>query len=165
MQSQINIVQVNVSELKPADYNPRKSSEKETQDLKDSITKFGLLDPIIVNGSVERRNVVIGGHFRLRVAKDLGYLQVPVVYIDIPDVEKEKELNLRLNKNQGSWDLLLLSKFDPGLLRGVGFAHDDMQKIFDASASEDGFNAEEEYSKIDQPVTQPGDLWLLGRHK
>ncbi len=46
--------------------------------------------------------MVIGGHFRLKVAKDLGYTEVPVVYIDIPDIEREKELCLRLNRNQGN---------------------------------------------------------------
>ena len=87
----------NVKELNPAPYNPRKWSEDAITQLTESIKSFGLVDPILVNSSPNRKNVVIGGHFRLKVAKDLGIKEVPVVYIDIPDIEREKELNVRLN--------------------------------------------------------------------
>lgn len=113
MQSQIEITQVKIEELNPSPYNPRKASDKEVEDLKKSITSFGLVDPIIVNSNPGRRNIIVGGHFRLRVAKELGFSEVPVVYVDL-DIEREKELNLRLNKNSGSWDLKLLEEFDRG---------------------------------------------------
>lgn len=102
--SPLKIQTVKINELNPAPYNPRKSSDTATEQLTDSIKKFGMVDPILVNGSDERKNIVIGGHFRLKVAKDLGYDEVPVVYVDIADVEREKELNIRLNKNLGEWD-------------------------------------------------------------
>ena len=95
----LKVVYVKVEELKPADYNPRKWDEQAEAGLTESIKKYGLVDPIICNGSEARRNVVIGGHFRLNVAKKLGYSEVPVVYVNIPELEREKELNLRLNKN------------------------------------------------------------------
>jgi DNA modification methylase len=161
----MEIIQVDVSELKPAEYNPRTSSEKETQDLKNSISQFGLVDPIIVNGSEARRNIVIGGHFRLRVAREMGLAQVPVVYVDIPDIAREKELNLRLNKNSGSWDFKMLGEIDKELLKSVGFSNDEMQKIFDCNAVEDAFNAEEEYGRISEAETKPGDLYQLGPHR
>jgi ParB family chromosome partitioning protein len=62
----------NVKELNPAPYNPRKWSEDAITQLTESIKIFGLVDPILVNSSPNRKNVVIGGHFRLKVAKDLG---------------------------------------------------------------------------------------------
>jgi ParB-like chromosome segregation protein Spo0J len=89
----IKIVQVDINELNPAPYNPRKWSDEATAQLKESISRFGMVDAIVVNGVIERRNVVIGGHFRLHVAKDLGLKEVPVVYVDIPDIDREKELN------------------------------------------------------------------------
>ena len=94
--SSLKIVQVPVKELKPSTYNPRTWSEETTKQLTESIQRFGLVDPLLVNGTAERKNIVIGGHFRLKVAKELGYKVVPVVYLDIPDEAKEKELNLRL---------------------------------------------------------------------
>jgi hypothetical protein len=60
----INIVRVPVKELKPSAYNPRKWDEKAIADMKESISRFGLCDPLIVNGAPERKNIVIGGHLR-----------------------------------------------------------------------------------------------------
>ncbi|QQS44712.1 ParB N-terminal domain-containing protein [Candidatus Roizmanbacteria bacterium] len=59
----------------------------------------------MVNSSPNRKDIVIGGHFRLEIAKQLRYTEVPVVYVNIPDEDKEKELNLRLNKNTGNGTL------------------------------------------------------------
>ena len=67
-----------------------------------------MVDPIIANSAPKRKGTVIGGHFRLYVAGILGMAEVPVVWVDIPDEKKEKELNLRLNRNQGKFDYELL---------------------------------------------------------
>jgi ParB/RepB/Spo0J family partition protein len=133
----INVVYVDINELKPADYNPRKFSKKQFNELKESISKFGLVDPFIVNYAENRRNVIIGGHFRWQVAKELGIKKVPVVYVNIPDIEKEKELNLRLNKNLGSWDwdkfknLFKENLISEELLKGIGFDIYEIAKIED----------------------------------
>jgi ParB-like chromosome segregation protein Spo0J len=97
----LEIVMVKADLLKPSDYNPRKWSEEAISQLTESIKRFGLVDPVICNIAPGRENVVIGGYFRLKIAKDLGYTEMPVVYVNIPDLEREKELNLRLNKKQG----------------------------------------------------------------
>ena len=105
------IVYVNADILNPAEYNPRKHTPKQVEHLKESISRYGLVDPIIVNKNPERMNIVIGGHFRLKVAKELGIVDVPVIYLDL-DIEREKELNLRLNQNTGEWDFELLKDLD-----------------------------------------------------
>ncbi len=161
----IKMVQVDIGELKPSEYNPRKASEKECQDLRASIEKFGLVDPIIVNSAKKRKNIVVGGHFRLRIAKDLGYKQLPVVYVDLPNVKQEKELNLRLNKNSGSFDYNLLADFDKSLLGDVGFSSEELDIVFPVEVKEDDFDAQAEYEKIQQPTTKPGDLYVLGEHR
>ena len=115
----MKIVQVPISEIKGAEYNPRKWSEKAIKDLTASIQEFGMVDPIIVNSAENRKNVVIGGHFRLKIAKDLKYTEVPVVYVNIPNEQKERELNVRLNKNTGEFDFDLLANFDEELLKNV----------------------------------------------
>ena len=96
----LNVIYVPIAELLPATYNPRKWSDEASVQLTESMKRFGLVDPIVVNGAPDRRNIVIGGHFRLKVAKDLGYKEIPVVYINIPDLEKEKELNQRMQKEK-----------------------------------------------------------------
>ncbi len=82
----LSVVQVKISELKPCEYNPRSWSNDAIAQLRESIERFGLVDPILVNNAPNRKGVVIGGHFRLKIAKDLGYKEIPVVYLNIPDV-------------------------------------------------------------------------------
>lgn len=155
----------NVKELNPAPYNPRRWSEDAIAQLTDSIKNFGLVDPILVNSSPDRKNVVIGGHFRLKVAKDLGIKEVPVVYVDIPDIEREKELNVRLNKNLGDWDYELLAEFDETLLSTIGFDSEEIDAIFDLAVDEpETFDLEKELKKLDisKITVQKGDVYQLG---
>ena len=121
---------------------------------------------MVVNSAPERLNTVIGGHFRLHIAKKLGYSTVPVVSVNIPDVEKETELNLRLNKNTGDWDLDLLSKFDPSLLTEIGFSSEEMDEIFDIDISQEEFDLEKELKKLDinKICYRKGDIYQLGEH-
>jgi len=162
----IAVQYVAVTSLRPAEYNPRTHDKVAEEKLKDSIRRFGLVDPIIVNGAPSRRNVVIGGHFRLKVAASLGYDRVPVVYVHIPNLEKEKELNLRLNRNTGSWNWDLLKSFDVGLLTDIGFDESDLSNIWDdtLATDDDGFDADKEAAKIGKPKSRRGDLYRLGVH-
>lgn len=138
MQNNIKIEQVDISKLKSAGYNPRKWNDEEKANLEKSIKKFGLIDPIIVNSAPKRKNIIIGGHFRLSVVKNMGIKKVPVVYISIPDKEKEKELNIRLNKNVGDWDIdLLIGNFDKVMLGDIGFNMGNLKSNFDSFDEED----------------------------
>jgi DNA modification methylase len=157
----MKIEQVKIQDLKPADYNPRKWDEKMIADLKASIQKFGIVDPIIVNGAQNRHNIVIGGHFRLFVAKQLGFTEIPVIYVNLEDEAQERELNLRLNKNLGEWDWKALAEFDQDLISAVGFSKEQLGKIFDLKANEDGL----EITPVAEPKTKPGDLFQLGEHR
>ena len=115
-----------ISELKFAEYNPRTISKKQFKDLKASLSKFGLIDPIIINSSKDRNNIIIGGHQRSRAWLDLGNDTIPCVILDLP-INDEMELNLRLNKNGGKFDDdLLLNYFDEELLFDVGFTVNDL---------------------------------------
>jgi DNA modification methylase len=161
----LEVTYQNVKELNPAPYNPRKWSDDAIAQLTDSIKSFGLVDPILVNSSPDRKNVVIGGHFRLKVAKDLGIKEVPVVYVDIPDIEREKELNVRLNKNLGDWDYELLAEFDETLLSTIGFDSEEIDTIFDLAVDEpETFDLEKELKKLDisKITVKKGDVYQLG---
>jgi DNA modification methylase len=162
---QLNIKSVGVGQLKAAVYNPRKWSGEATAQLTESIKRFGMVDPIIANSAEARKNIVIGGHFRLKVAKDLGYKEVPVVYLDIPDEVKEKELNLRLNRNLGDWDYTLLAEFDQSVLTDVGFSSEELDDIFDLEMDEpEQFDLQKELDKLDikSIEVQKGDVYKLG---
>lgn len=161
--SDIKIQHVGIDTLKPADYNPRTTSPEEHQQLKTSITRFGFVDPIICNSSPSRRGVIIGGHFRWRVAKDLGCKTVPAIFLSIPDLAKEKELNLRLNKNQGQWDVDLLAHFDPNLLSQVGFSGQELDSIFGAKSGRHDPNIAP--SAPTKAKSKPGEIYCLGKHR
>ncbi len=165
--SKIHIQYVDINPLKPAEYNPRKHDKVAADQLKESITRFGAVDPLIVNQAPERENIVIGGHFRLEVLKELGYKEAPVVYINIPDIEREKELNIRLNKNTGEFDFNLLATFDESFLATVGFSSEELDNIFQIEDAPEQFDLEKELKKlkIDKIEIQKGDIYdLNGSH-
>ena len=162
--TELKIEQVAIEELKPADYNPRKWSEAARAGLTRSLDEFGFVQPIVANSAPARRGIIIGGNFKLSIAKEKGMKTLPVVWVNLLDIQKEKELNLRLNKNQGEFDLDLLADFDKELLADVGFDSKELDKIFDES-TEDDFDGDKEAAAIAEPVSQIGDVFQLGRHR
>jgi len=119
-----------IERLNPAEYNPRQLTEKQHADLTASIETFGLVDPIIINGHKARKNTVIGGHQRLRIAKELGIKTVPTVSVSLSQ-EKERELNIRLNRNTGEWDWdELANQFDIPELVDWGFTEKEVMGAF-----------------------------------
>jgi len=168
MDNQIQTVYVPIDKLIKADYNPRKWDEKALKDLKQSIKRFGIVDPAIVNIAPKRKNIVIGGHMRIEAAKALGIKEMPVVYVNLPDLEKEKELNLRLNKNQGEFDFSLLANFAEDFLADVGFDSEDLDEIFDwEDDSPEVFDLKKELEKLDikEVEIKKGDVWQLGENR
>lgn len=160
-----------VSELKPAEYNPRKKlklGDKEYEKIKNSIEEFGFADPLVVNADM----TIIGGHQRLTVATALGYTEVPCAVVDVDKV-REKALNIALNKITGAWDENLLadllddiqnSDFDLGK---TGFDPPEIEQLFnqvhDKDIKDDDFDIEEELKK--PTFSKLGDLWILGKHR
>jgi DNA modification methylase len=167
IKNELRITQVRVNELVSPDYNPRRWSEKQIKDLKESISRFGLVDPIIVNSAESRKGIIIGGNFRFEVAKQLGYEEVPVVFINISDVEKEKELNLRLNKNTGEFDLKLLAEFDENILKDIGFDSEELDDIFNIDIEHEEFDLKKELEKvgINKVEMETGQIWQLGESR
>lgn len=167
MQDKFNIRYIPIGTLTPAEYNPRTWDENAKNGLKESIQRFGLVDPFIVNNAPERQNIVIGGHFRLEIAKELGITEVPVVYVNIPNLEREKELNLRLNRNTGEFDWKLLANFDEAFLADVGFTSEELDDIFDIDDNPEIFDLQKELKKLEIETieVQKGDIWQLGEHR
>lgn len=158
---------VPINSLKPAPYNPRRWDKAALEQLKESINRFGVVDPIIVNGASNRRNVVIGGHMRLKAVEELGHKEISVVYINIPDLAKEKELNLRLNRNTGEWDFKLLTQFNEEFLQDVGFSSEELDEIFAIEENPETFDLAKELKKLDikNIEAKNGDVFALGDHR
>jgi len=158
----ITTKQYHIDELIFAEYNPRQLTKDQYQGLKDSITRFGLVDPVIINKHKERDNIIVGGHQRVKIAKDLGYKEVPCVEVNLTP-EKERELNIRLNKNTGEWDWdSLANYFDVTDLLEWGFTDDELQ--FEPELVE-GRIDDDEIPEVEEAITKSGDLWLLGEHR
>lgn len=157
----LNITYVAVGELKPSAYNPRRWSKDQLAALKESITRFGVVDPVICNSAEGRENVVIGGHMRLAALKELGHAQVPVVYVRIPELEREKELNVRLNKNLGEFDPTLLAEFDEDVLKDIGFSSVELDDVFGLDLTPETFNLQKELEKLEikEVTAQKGDIY------
>jgi len=106
----MNIKKLPIDAIKTAPYNPRielKPGNPEYEKLKRSIQEFGAVEPLVWN---EHNGVLVGGHQRLRVMQDMGQTEVEVSVVNIPDVNKEKALNIALNRIQGDWDAVKLSE-------------------------------------------------------
>lgn len=167
----MKIEKIKIEKLKPAEYNPRKDlkqEDEEYQKIKKSITEFGYVAPVIVNSNM----TVIGGHQRLKILKELGYTDVECVIVDL-DPNKEKALNIALNKISGDWDNDKLEELLSELKQTdidmdvTGFSFDEVENILKETldSKEDDFEVEETLNEIEQPVTKIGDVWILGKHR
>lgn len=162
----------NTADLLPADYNPRKDlkpGDAEYEKLKRSIEQFGYVEPVIWNQTTGH---VVGGHQRLKVLMDMGMTEVDCVVVAM-DEEKEKALNIALNKISGDWDkdkLALLiadlqgADFDVSL---TGFEPAEIDDLF-KDTLKDGIKDDDfdVGAELAQPtMTKLGDIWTLGRHR
>ena len=155
----MKIEKVKIAELNPAEYNPRRMTNKQYEDLKNSLEKFGLVDPIIINAD----NTVVGGHQRLRIMRELGAELVPVVRVNLSK-EDEKELNIRLNKNTGEFDLdVLANNFEVDELKDWGFK--DIELGFNIDKIVEGNIEDDHIPEVKETRVKLGDVWQLGKHR
>lgn len=104
---------ISINDIIPSGYNPRIITQKDKEILKNSLTEFGLVDPIIVN---LKNNTIIGGHQRYFILKELGVTELFLVRqgdigwiflqeeLSIPSDDYEKALNISLNQQAGQWN-------------------------------------------------------------
>jgi len=158
------IQEVDISTLSFADYNPRTLTKEEGAHLRESLTQFGFVDPIIVNQHPDRPNVIIGGHMRTRVWQEMGGKTVPVVFVSLP-LEAEREFNIRLNRNSGEWNWeMLANNFDKDDLLKWGFTEEELVggleiESFGSSVGENTI------PDAAQPISVLGDIYELGAHR
>ncbi len=159
----MQIVEKKVTELKAYEKNPRKN-DNAVGPVAESIKEFGFKVPIIV----DKDNVIVAGHTRLKAAKKLGMETVPCIVADDLTPEQIKAFRLADNSTAqiAEWDLELLKDelmeldFDMALF-GLEKEIKDIERIFAPEIIED------DVPEVDEKniITKLGDIWQLGRHR
>ena len=149
----MKIKEYDINKLISAEYNPRQLSQRQYQNLRNSIQRFGLVDPIL-----------IGGHQRVKIARVLEIKKVPCVELNLT-LEQERELNIRLNQNTGEWDFdILADNFDLDELIDFGFEEKDL-KLDLFEEEKEGLTDDDSIPEDVESVCKLGDLWKLGDHR
>ena len=161
---------VAVASLIPYARNARTHSEDQVAQIAASIAEFGFTNPILTDG--ERG--VIAGHGRLAAARKLELTEVPVIELTHLSAIQKKAYILadnRIAANAG-WDDELLGVElaelqDAGFdLELTGFTEDEWDALIAGDEGTEGLTDEDAVPEVtENPVSQPGDVWLLGEHK
>ena len=132
----MEIVQKLIADLVPCEYNPRQITPEALAQLKESLQKYDCVEPAVINMHKGRENRIVGGHQRIAAATDLGWVEFPCVLVKLNEAQ-EKELNVRLNKNTGSFDLEKLADFfEPADLIEWGFDEKDLWLVDETNLPE-----------------------------
>ena len=141
-----------LKDIHPAVYNPRKTlkpGDTEYEALKNSLDRFGLAEPLIVNKTTGN---LVSGHQRLNVLKANGVEEAEVVLVEL-DEDKEKLLNIAMNKIDGDWDYkkleALFDEIDSDDIQFTGFTPEELNNLFDNNYS-DWEDDEEETTDADE---------------
>ena len=157
----LNLVQMKISDLVMYENNPRKN-DNAVEAVANSIRSFGFKVPIII----DKNNVVICGHTRVKASKKLGMDEVPCVIADDLNEEQVKAFRLADNKvsELAEWDLDKLAEelqfIDMDMLQ---FGFEDLEESMKRDVLEDEFNENEELPV--NPYAKKGDIFVLGKHR
>lgn len=164
----MEIRRIPIKDINPAPYNPRKDlkpGDKEYEKLKRSLQEFDLVEPLVWN---ERTGNLVGGHQRLKILIERGDKTVDVSVVNLDD-DKEKALNIALNKISGDWDdeklAEVLSELDEETRELTGFDENEFNKLIDELEKENAAFEDEPDDNPPEPIVNSGDLWQLGQHR
>jgi len=130
-QENMKIERISLDKLNPAPYNPREADEEDLMLLKKSLEEDGYVEPMVWN---ERTGNLVAGHQRFKILKKMGMKEIDVSVVNIP-LEREKRLNLRLNKQAGKWNFTMLADMLMDLDTGAfdmdltGFGNNEIEGI------------------------------------
>ena len=154
--------------VRPYANNPRQNDDA-VEAVAESIRRFGFRQPIVVDAD----GVIVAGHTRFRAAQRLGLATVPVhVATDLtPDEVRAYRLADNKTAELASWDDAMLS-IELDALRGagidwtlLGFDEEELAKLLAPAGTEGLTDPDAVPEKPADPITKPGDLWLLGKHR
>jgi DNA modification methylase len=159
-----------IDQIQPYDKNPR-VNDNAVEAVAKSLKEFGWRQPIVVDTD----GIIVVGHTRWKAAKHLGLQKIPVHVAEDLSPEQIKAFRIADNATGeiAEWDMELLplelaelqdANFELGLL---GFAEEELNRLLaSGDATPEGLTEVDEVPEApDEPITQPGDLWLLGKHR
>jgi len=153
-----------LKDLKPFEANPRRLTEKQYKDLKESLEKFSLVEIPAIN----QDNTILAGHMRVKTLEDIhgDDFEIEVRVPSRPLTNKEaQEYLIRSNKNTGEWDWdVLANSFDMGDLNEWGFDESDFPD-FDMNIEDPETEGDDDVPESFPSITVKGDLYELGEHR
>ena len=156
----MTIKEVPIRDLKPYEKNAKKHDEKQIANVANSIRRFGWQQPLVI----DEDGVVVIGHCRLLAAKKLGMKTAPVTVASGLTEDEIRELRIADNKtNESPWDFELLADD----LEGLDFDGFDFDFELPEMEDEPAPAEEDDWDKPlpEEPVSKPGDVYQLGRHR
>ena len=165
----LQVEYVPIADLKPYASNPRTHSPEQVAQINGSIGEFGFTNPFLITADGE----IIGGHGRLEAAAQRGLDTVPVIRLGHLTPEQVRAYRIADNRltELGEWDSGLLVQelealrdkdFDIGL---TGFGLDDLEAMLGEEGDVGIGDPDDAGEPPDDPMTQPGDVWVMGRHR
>lgn len=159
--NKLNLIQMNIDDLVLYENNPR-NNDGAVDAVAASINSFGFKVPIII----DKNNVVVCGHTRVKASKKLGMTEVPCIVADDLNEEQIKAFRLADNKvsELAEWDMDKLAEelkqIDMDMLQ---FGFEDLENSLERDVLEDEFDEEEELPV--NPYSKKGDVFILGKHR
>ena len=159
-----------IARLKPYERNPRLHSDDQVAKIAASLAEFGFTAPLLIADDGE----IVAGHGRLLAAQHLGLTEVPVIRLSQLTPEQVRAYRIADNRlaELSEWNDELLAAelhalnaagFDLDL---TGFAGEDLARLLAPLDESDGLTGEDVIPEPPaNPVSRPGDLWLLGDHR
>mgnify|MGYP001623984320 CR=1 FL=1 len=157
----MNIINVNINDSIPYDKNPRFNDEA-VEYVANSIKEFGFKVPVVL----DKNNVIVTGHTRIKACEKLGINEIPCIYADDLTEEQVKAFRLADNKvgeiAQWYFDLLNLELDDINLdMSEFGFLDMDLESEQEKEVVEDDYEVE----APKEPKSKYGQVYQLGRHR
>ena len=149
--------------------NARTHSDQQISELAASMRAFGFMVPVLVDSE----GIIMAGHARVLAARQLGLERVPVIVVSHLTESEKRAYAIADNKialNAG-WDEELLRvelevlKDDGVALESLGFSEAEFNELLDKLSLESAPDEDVAPESPSTPVSQRGDVWLLGDHR
>lgn len=170
-QLELSIQPLPTSSLKNYSNNARTHSRQQKKQLARSILENGFINPVIIDST----NTIIMGHARVEAAKMIGMEQVPTIRLEYLTPEQIIALRIADNKisENAGWDTSMLAielqhlltidaDFD---LTATGFEIPEIDQILTSGDTDADTDDVFELEQNSNPVSESGDLWILGKHR
>jgi len=157
----IQVQKININDVREYDNNPRNNDDA-VDVVAASILEFGFKVPIII----DKNNVIVAGHTRVKACKKLGITEIPAIIADDLTDEQLNAFRLADNKTHefATWDeKKLIKELENIKMDMFQFGFEDLEAQMETEVFDDEFDEEELYTET--PYAKRGDIFVLGKHK